>query len=124
MTASAPSSTARTDRLSGTTGLVAALVAASCCLLPIALIALGVVGAGFMMTMMRYEWITLPVGVLGLAGAYAAYFRTRRQCQTAGCRFASERLNRVLLMVATPIVIFALLLRFFPSWTAGLLSGL
>lgn len=58
------------QRLPAATGLLAAVLAASCCVLPIALIATGVAGAGLMMTMMRYEWLTLPLGVFGLAGAY------------------------------------------------------
>ena len=76
-------STGGSERLPAATGVVAALLAASCCLLPLALIATGVAGAGLMMTMMRYEWLTLPLGVGGLAGAYALYFRERRRCDTA-----------------------------------------
>ena len=112
------------ERLPGATSLVAALLAGSCCLLPISLIALGVVSAGFMMTMMRYEWITLPLGVLGLAGAYASYFRGRHRCQTLGCQFVGQRFNQVLLAVATVVVTIAILLRAFPAWTAGLIGRL
>ena len=115
---------ARTERLPAATGVVSAIVAASCCLLPIALIALGIAGAGFMMTMMRYEWITLPLGVTGLAGAYAFYFRGRRRCDAAGCRFVGQRLTQVILALATVIVTVAILLRMFPSWTAWLLQQL
>ena len=115
---------ARAERLPAATGVVSAMLAASCCLLPIALIALGIAGAGLMMTMMRYEWITLPLGVTGLAGAYAFYFRGRRRCDAAGCRFVGQRLNRAILALATVIVTAALLLRVFPSWTAWLLQQL
>ena len=110
------------ERLPGATGLVAALLAASCCLLPLTLIGVGVAGAGLMMTMMRYEWITLPLGVVGLAGAHALYFRERRRCDTAGCRLVGERTTRTMLGIATVIVAVALLLRFFPSWTAAVLQ--
>lgn len=112
------------ERLPAATGVVAALLAASCCLLPLALIATGVAGAGLMMTMMRYEWLTLPLGVGGLAGAYALYFRERRRCDTAGCRVVGERATKVMLGVATAVVAVALLLRLFPSWTAGVLQSL
>ena len=111
-------------RIPAATGVVAALLAASCCLLPMALIVTGVAGAGLMMTMMRFEWLTLPLGVGGLAGAYALHFRERRRCDSAGCRLVGERGTRVLLGVATLVVIVALLLKFFPSWTAGLLQQL
>jgi hypothetical protein len=79
------------DRLSSATALVSATLAASCCLLPLALMGAGLGGAGLMMTMMRYEWLTLPAGAVGLAGAYAAYIAHRRRCSTAGCRFVGER---------------------------------
>ena len=117
-------STGGSGRLPAATGVVAALLAASCCLLPLALIATGVAGAGLMMTMMRYEWLTLPLGVGGLAGAYALYFRERRRCDTAGCRVVGERATKVILGVATAVVAVALLLRLFPSWTAGVLQSL
>lgn len=89
-----------------------------------ALIVTGVAGAGLMMTMMRYEWLTLPLGVGGLAGAYALFFRERRRCDAAGCRLVGERGTWALLGVATVVVGTALLLKFFPSWTTGLLQRL
>ena len=112
------------ERLPGAAGVVAAMLAASCCLLPLALIATGVAGAGLMMTMMRYEWLTLPLGVGGLAGAYALHFRERRRCDTAGCRLVGERATTLLLGVATAVVVVALLLKLFPSWTAEVLQRL
>ena len=112
------------ERIPAATGVVAALLAASCCLLPMALIVTGVAGAGLIMTMMRFEWLTLPLGVGGLAGAYALYFRERRRCDSAGCRLVGERGTRALLGVATMVVIVALLLKFFPAWTARLLQQL
>lgn len=76
-----------------------------------------------MMSMMRYEWITLPLGLVGLAGAWALYFRQQRRCATQSCQFAGRRLNQVLLGVATLVVAVALLLKLFPSWTASLLQS-
>jgi hypothetical protein len=73
-------------------------------------------------TMMRYEWLTLPGGVWGLAAAYAAYLSHRRRCSTAGCRFVGERTTQAALGLATLVVIIAVLLRVFPSWTATLLQ--
>ena len=93
-----------------------------------------------MMTMMRYEWLTLPLGVGGLGGAYALYFRERRRCDTAGCRLVGEgatrlmlslgcRLvgegaTRLMLSLATVVVAVALLLKVFPAWTADILQRL
>jgi len=110
-------------KASGATGLVAALLAATCCILPLALMFAGVAGAGLMMTMMQYEWITLPLGVLGLGGAWWVYFRQQRRCETEACQFVGRRLNQVLLGLATLVVIAALLLKLFPSWTASLMQS-
>ncbi len=117
-------STGSAQRLPAAAGLVAALLAASCCLLPLTLIALGVAGGGLMMTMMSYEWLTLPLGVFGLAGAYTLYFRDRRRCDAAGCRLVGARTTLVALAIATTVVAVALLLRVFPSWTASLTQSL
>lgn len=113
-----------TERLPGAAGLVAAVLAASCCLLPLALMTTGIAGAGLMMTMMRFEWLTLPLGVFGLVGAYAFYFREQRRCDSAGCKLVGERGTRILLGVATAVVGMALLLKLFPSLTAAMLQGL
>jgi len=105
-------------------GALAAVLAASCCILPILLIGVGVAGAGLMATTMAYEWITLPAGVIGLAVAYALYFRERKRCEARACRLAGRRINQALLAAATAGVVAALLLRLFPSWTASLVRSL
>ena len=102
---------------------MAAVLAASCCLLPLAFIAMGVAGAGLMMTMMRFEWLTLPLGVFGLTGGFVIYARRRRQCATTGCRFVGQRLNRIFLIFGAIVVVASLLLRVFPSWTSQLLAA-
>lgn len=112
----------RYSGLSGTAAFVSAALAASCCLLPLLLIVTGLAGAGLMMTMMRYEWLTLPVGVGGLAGAYVVYLSHRRRCSRAGCRFIGERATQAALGFATLVVTIAILLRVFPSWWAALLT--
>ena len=99
--AQVPSARAR-ERLPGAAGVVAAVLAASCCLLPLALIATGVAGASLMMTMMSYE----------------------RRCDTAGCRLMGERATQIMLGVATTVVVVALRLKLFPSWTAAILQSL
>ena len=84
----------------------------------------GIAGAGLMMTMMRFEWLTLPLGVFGLVGAYAFHFREQRRCDSAGCKLVGERGTKMLLGVATAVVAVALLLKLFPSWTAAILQSL
>lgn len=111
------------NRIPAVTSTLAAGLAASCCILPIAFIAAGLASAGLMMSMMRFEWLTLPLGVAGLTGAFVAYTRQRRQCATTGCRFVGQRLNQTFLVIGTIVVVTSLLLRFFPSWTSRILQA-
>ncbi len=111
-------------RVPAVTSLVPALLAATCCLLPLGLIAIGAASAGLMMTMMRYEGLTLPLGLVGLGGSFGVYARNRRGCDAAGCRVVGQGLNQAVLALATVVVTVALLLRLFPSWTAWLLQQL
>lgn len=124
MTGTQPSTLPAGTRTANATGVIAALLAASCCVLPLTLIVLGVAGAGVMMQMMRYEWITLPLGVLGLSAAWTLYYRDKKRCETSACRFAGRRVRQIILGGATLVVGVALLLRLFPSWTAAILQGL
>ncbi len=112
------------QRLPAVTSVLAAGLAASCCIVPIALIATGLASAGLMMSMVRYEWLTLPLGVAGLAGAFVAYTHHRRQCATTGCRFVGQRANQMFLILGSIVVVTALLLRVFPSWTSRILQAL
>lgn len=111
------------NRLPAVTSVLSAGLAASCCILPIAFIAAGLASAGLMMSMMRYEWLTLPLGVAGLTGAFVVYARRRQQCVTTGCRFVGQRVNQAFLILGTFVVAAALLLRFFPSWTSHILQA-
>jgi len=106
---------------SGIAGLLSALLAASCCLIPIGLIAIGIGSVGWMMTLMKYQWLTIPAGILFLAGAYYAYFREKRRCATEGCRFVGRRFNVGMLLFATGIVSFAIVGILFPSVMMGFL---
>lgn len=54
-------------------GLVAwagAVLPSLCCLLPLAVIVLGLGSGGFMAVTMPYRWIFIPVGVLGVAAGF------------------------------------------------------
>ncbi|MCH7823624.1 MAG: hypothetical protein IH849_02380 [Acidobacteria bacterium] len=84
----------------------------------------GIAGAGIMMSMMRYEWLTLPLGVIGLVVAWGLYFRERQRCETQACRFVGRRMNQVLLGFGTLVIAIALLLKIFPSWTASILQSI
>jgi heme/copper-type cytochrome/quinol oxidase subunit 2 len=111
-------------RFPAVTSMIGAGLAASCCILPMAFIAAGLASAGLMMSMMRYEWLTLPLGVTGLVAAVVVYTRRRQQCATNGCRFVGQRLNQLFLVLGTIVVVASLLLRVFSSWTSEVLAAI
>ena len=110
------------DYASSMLSAAAAAVSSLCCILPIAVVLSGLGTGAFMMTTMKYRYIFLPVGVLGVAASYAMYFRARRQCRTLTCKMVGGRLNLAMLIVTTMIVVAALLLDFFPAATADILQ--
>ena len=92
-------------------GLFAALgVCAACCLLPFALISLGVAGAwvGALDSLTRYKWLFVGVAAALLGyGFYVVYWRPKQQCAAgAGCAArVTGRSVRVGLWIATALVI-------------------
>jgi len=51
---------------------------------------------------MRYRWILIPAGVLGVSLGVVLYARERRRCDALGCRMAGRRISLALLIVARP----------------------
>lgn len=111
-------------RLSSATALVSAALAASCCLLPLVLIVTGLAGAGLMMTLMQYEWVTLPAGVVGLGVRTSCICHIGGSARRLAVPSSASGRREPCLGVATLVVIAAVLLRVFPSWTATLLQHL
>jgi mercuric ion transport protein len=89
----------------GVIGLVTAIAASSCCLLPLAVVFLGIGSGAFMMTTMQFRPILFPLGLLGLATSYYLYFHERRRCQTQACAMQGKTFNLVTLTLATLIML-------------------
>ena len=100
-----------------------AIIASLCCLLPLAVVLLGLGSGAFMMVTMQYRTIFLPVGVIGVALGYYLHFREKRRCANLGCAFAGGKINLVLLFFATVIVAGALVLDIYPELTSNILQG-
>ena len=100
-----------------------AIIASLCCLLPLAVVLLGLGSGAFMMVTMQYRTIFLPLGVIGLALGYYLYFREKRRCATLSRTFAGGKINLALLFLATVTVAGALLLDIFPELTSNILQG-
>ena len=108
-----------------TAGLVAwigAALASLCCLLPLAVIVLGLGSGAFMATTMQYRWLLVPAGVVGIVAGFALYVRERRRCDALACRMAGRRTTLALLIVASLVVVSAIALDRFPELTSDLLA--
>lgn len=107
----------------GLLSISSAIVASLCCLLPLAVVLLGLGSGAFMMVTMQYRAIFLPIGVMGVALGYYLYFREKFRCNALGCAFVSRRTNLALLLFATVVVSVAIILDIFPELTSEVLQG-
>ena len=103
---------------------VGAGLSSLCCLLPLAVIVLGLGSGAFMATTMQYRWLLIPAGVLGIAAGFVLYARERKRCDALGCRMAGSRLTLALLIVASVVVATSIALDRFPEMTSDLLARL
>jgi heme/copper-type cytochrome/quinol oxidase subunit 2 len=107
----------------GVTAWVGAALSSLCCLLPLAIIVLGLGSGAFMAVTMQYRWLLIPAGVIGVATGFLVYFRERRRCAALACRMAGSRLTLALLVVASIVVTTSIVLDRFPELTADLLAN-
>ena len=108
-----------------TAGLVAwvgAALASLCCLLPLAVIVLGLGSGAFMATTMQYRWLLIPGGIIGIVTGFVLYLRERRRCDALACRMAGSRITLGLLILASLVVATTIVLDRFPEFTSDLLA--
>lgn len=131
-------SSLRGERVAKIGTIVAAVMASSCCWLPLLLLALGVSGAGIVAQLEQFRpaFLTLTFGFL--AAAFYFTYRPRRSeescCapaanEAAGCcdvpessrrRFSMMTMNKVMLWVVTAA---AVAFAFFPHYVGTILQG-
>ncbi len=108
----------------GVAAWAGAILSSLCCLLPLAVIVLGLGSGAFMAVTMQYRWILIPVGVLGVGTGFVLYVRERRRCAALACRMAGSRLTLALLVAAGVVVATSIVLDRFPEMTSDLLARL
>lgn len=107
----------------GLVSFFSAFLASLCCLLPLAVVLLGLGSGAFMAVTMQYRPILLPVGVIGVGLGYFFYFRQRGRCETVGCAFVRRKANLALLLFATLMLAAELALVIFPEVLSNYLQG-
>jgi hypothetical protein len=108
----------------GVAAWAGAVLSSLCCLLPLTVIVLGLGSGAFMAVTMQYRWILIPTGVLGVVAGVALYIRERRRCDALACRMAGGRTTLVLVVLASLVVVTAIVLDRFPEATSDLLARL
>ncbi len=73
---------------------------------------------------MRYRWVLIPAGVLGVTIGFVLYVRERRRCEQLACRMAGSRITLALLILAGAVVATSIVLDRFPDLTSELLARL
>ena len=68
--------------------LASSAVSSLCCLLPVAVVALGLGSGAFMAVTMQYSNIFITTGIVGVSLGYYLYFRERRRCAKLVCQMA------------------------------------
>ena len=106
----------------GLSAWVGAILSSLCCLLPLAVIALGLGSGAFMAVTMRYRWLLIPAGIIGVTAGFVLYVREHRRCAALACRMAGGRATLALLVVASLVVITSVLLDRFPELTSDVLA--
>ena len=106
----------------GAVAWLGAALSSLCCLLPLAVITLGLGSGAFMAVTMHYRWILIPAGVVGILAGFALYIRERRRCGALACRMAGSRLTLALLVLASLVVTTSIVLDRFPEVTSDLIA--
>jgi hypothetical protein len=101
--------------LRGMVSVAGAGVASLCCVLPLAIVLLGLGTGAFMATTMRYTPIFVPVGIVSVAVGVALHLRERGRCAARGCKMAGGAVQVVLLGFSAVVVAAAVFFSVFPE---------
>lgn len=107
---------------SGLMGLASASVSSVCCLLPLAVVLLGLGTGAFAATTRPYSFLFISLGLVGLALSYWWNFKQGLGCTGAYCQLI-RRVNLGLLIFATLVIAAALVFNLLPGTMAALLTG-
>lgn len=100
--------------------IASALLASSCCVLPLLLLGMTLLGigtaglAGASTVLGSLKWYLFPMGIVGLGLSYYLYFREKKKCATEACRMVNQRLTKLMLIVSTVVIAGFLLWSVYP----------
>ena len=97
--------------------ILSMIAASSCCLPPLILLGLTLLGigtagvAGLSATLGAMKWYILPLAIIGVGLSYWLYFKEKKKCAGTACKIANETFTKTMLTIST-IVVFGFL-----SWS-------
>lgn len=95
-------------------GYFAAVLGASCCVLPLALVAVGLGGSLLTIFLVRYKVWLMGMAVAALFFAWAMYARDAKKCSTELCEMVGGRLRKWMLGANTAVVVFFFVITYTP----------
>jgi len=105
----------------GIIGAGGAVVSSLCCVLPLAIVLLGLGSGAFMATTMKYTRIFVPIGVVSVSAGFYWHFRERGRCARERCPMVGKTVNLAVLTLSALVVATALFFTVFPGLSADLL---
>jgi len=95
---------------------LAALLNASCCVLPVVLLAVGFTNLGIFTVLMRYRPITLPFSILMLASSFYIVYRPQAEadCARGVCSPRSLRRQRLIVWISAGLMMAFVIFSFIP----------
>ncbi len=97
----------------GLIGLGSAFGASLCCVLPLAIVLLGLGSGGFMMYTMQFRWLLYPLGMLGMLTGWWLLWREKRRCDALACAMTGGRTNLSLVIASTLLMLVVTYVDFF-----------
>lgn len=91
--------------------IISALAASSCCLPPLILLGLTLLGigtaglAGLSSTLGSLKIYLLPLAWIGVSSSYYLYFREKKKCVTSSCQMANKKFTQTMLTISTVVVL-------------------
>jgi len=110
---------------SGKMSLLSAILASTCCVVPlillgVSLLGLGAVGFSGVSTFVgSIKWILMPIAIAGLVFSYYKFFKEKKACESSACQMVGKRTNIILLAFSTVIVSAFIVFSIYPYLSAG-----
>ena len=57
------------------------MVSSLCCVLPVAIVLLGLGSGAFMATTMKYTAVFVPIGIISVSAGFYLHIREKRRCR-------------------------------------------